>query len=327
MKISLYSFLLLMPIILGPGYAQNKPVAAIGPIQVGASNISCKGWDAANCNQDLSFGFRQMLETAIAKSGKLDLMERGQLDVILAEKGLGMAGFTQTGGRIEGLTGVDYYVYGTITSFGQDVDTTTVSGSSGIGSLFGGQAGQIFGAGINTSEANVRMGVDLKVSEVATGKIMIADSLAEKFRTGSSYSIGGISQSDIEGDPFAGVQRILAARIAEKIVTALIPIKVIKVQKDGVLILNYGDIFLNPGEQLKAFEVGESFIDPDTGETLGSEEIEMGRVEITRTEAKFSRAVVIGEQFNADGAILRKVKASPEKQNEASKPKKTLWGK
>ncbi|MDD9999980.1 MAG: hypothetical protein OXQ89_19735, partial [Rhodospirillaceae bacterium] len=72
------------------------------------------------------------------------------------------------------------------------------------------------------------------------------------------------------------------------------------------LIVNYGDAILAPGQQLVAFEVGEEFVDPDTGEVLGSEETEIGRVEITRAEARFSRAAIIGDPFNAQGATLRR---------------------
>ena len=60
------------------------------------------------------------------------------------------------------------------------------------------------------------------------------------------------------------------------------------------MILNYGDVFLAPGDHLALFEVGESFVDPDTGETLGSEETEVGMVEITRSEPRFSRARLLG---------------------------------
>ncbi|MDE2724174.1 MAG: hypothetical protein OXI59_12435 [Gemmatimonadota bacterium] len=325
MKKSICVLPILFAILLNPAYGQNKkPVTAIGPIDIAARNISCEGWDRSNCNEDLSVGFRQMLETAISKTRKMDLMERRRLDVMLTEQTLGQIGYTDTGGAIGGLTGVDYYVYGTITSFGKDVNATVIDGNSGIGGLFGGTANKVLGSGIATAKTQVQMGVDLKVSEVATGKILIADSLTEKLKTGTAFSFGGISQVDTEGDPFSDVQRVLAARIAEEIVTTLIPIKVIKVQKDGVLILNYGDIFLKPGQQLVAFEVGESFVDPDTGEVLGSEEMEIGRVEITRAEAKFSRAVVVGEQFSAQGTNLRKIKSQPKKQ-ETQKSSTTFW--
>lgn len=99
---------------------------------------------------------------------------------------------------------------------------------------------------------------------------------------------------------------MLAARVSESIVTAQIPMRVIQVQDDDTVIVNYGDAILAPGQQLVAFEVGDEFIDPDTGEVLGSEETEIGRVEITRAEARFSRATVVGDPFNAEGATLRR---------------------
>lgn len=102
------------------------------------------------------------------------------------------------------------------------------------------------------------------------------------------------------------MQRVLAARISESTVTAQIPMRVIQVQDDGTVIVNYGDAILAPGQQLVVFEVGDEFIDPDTGEVLGSEETEIGTVEITWAEARFSRATIVGEAFNADGATLRR---------------------
>ena len=295
-------------IFIQPAAAQNMRVVAIGPIDAAAQNISCDGWDRPNCNEDLSLGFRAMLETAITKTGKMSVIERGQLDALLNEQALGQMGMTDSGGQIGGLKGVDYYVYGTITNFGQSESGLNVGSGSGVGSLFGGRASQAFGSGVSTASVAVQMGVDLKVSEVATGRIIIADALNATVQTGSAFSIGGIEQVSSSADPFSDVQRSLAASISEAIVTTFIPIKVIQVQGDGTLILNYGNVMLAPGQQLVAFEVGESFVDPDTGEVLGSEETEIGRVEITRAEARFSRGKIVGEAtFNAEGATLRRI--------------------
>ena len=286
---------------------QSKSVVAIGPIDIAAQNISCDGWDRANCNEDLSFGFRAMLETSMARTGKMDVMERGQLDVLVNEQGIAQLGLTDRGGQVGGLLGVDYFVYGTITKFGAAQSGTNISSSSGVGSLFGGRAMGAFGGGAQTSSVTVEMSVDLKVAAVSTGRIVMADMMDASVQTGSSFSVGGISQSESSADPFADVQRVLASRISESIVTTQIPIKVIQVQDDGTLIVNYGDVILAPGDQLIAFEVGESFVDPDTGEVLGSEETEIGLVEITRAEARFSRATVIGEPFDAQGTTLRRM--------------------
>lgn len=290
----------------------TKPLVAIGPIDAAAQNISCEGWDRENCNEDLSIGFRAMLETAITKTGKMDVMERGQLDALLNEQAIGQMGLTDRAGPIGGLTGVDYYVYGTITNFGSAQKGLSTGGAAGsLGGMFGGRAGSVLGS-VSTANIEVQMGVDLKVSAVETGRIVIADALKASVQSGSTFSIGGITQADASADPFADVQRVLASNISEAIVTASVPIKVIQVQRDGTLILNYGNVILAPGQQLIAFEVGESFVDPDTGEVLGSDEIEVGRVEITRAEARFSRAQIVGEPFDANGATLRRVVEMPE---------------
>ena len=117
--------------------AATKPVVAIGGIDVSAQNISCEGWDRStyDCNQDLAEGFRRMLETSIIKAGKMDVMGRGQLTQILEEQGLAATGLTTAGGGLGGLTGVDYLVIGSVTRFGATEDKTSVSTSSGIGSL------------------------------------------------------------------------------------------------------------------------------------------------------------------------------------------------
>ena len=52
-------------------------------------------------------------------------------------------------------------------------------------------------------------------------------------KQGGSFTIGGIRQAQASADPFADVQRVVAARIAQALVTARIPVKVIAVQKDG----------------------------------------------------------------------------------------------
>lgn len=53
------------------------------------------------------------------------------------------------------------------------------------------------------------------------------------------------------------------------------------------MILNYGDVFFGSGDRLAAFSVGESFLDPDTGEVLGAEKTEIHVIEITRAEQRF----------------------------------------
>ncbi|MCY3555441.1 MAG: hypothetical protein OXH56_08990 [Gemmatimonadetes bacterium] len=68
--------------------AVKLPVVAIGPIEVAAQKIPCKGIRGVvirDCNRYLREVFRAMLETAFIKTGKLAVMERGQQNLLLRE--------------------------------------------------------------------------------------------------------------------------------------------------------------------------------------------------------------------------------------------------
>lgn len=307
-------------VIAAHASAQSKPVVAIGEIGVAAQNISCEGWDRSiyNCNQDLAEGFGRMLGTAIQKTGKVTLMERQELEAVLVEQGLGEIGLTDAGGRLGGLTGVDYYLYGSVTRFGAKQSGFSVSGRSGVGGLVNRRARGVLGGGASKTSVETEMGVDLKLTDVATGEIVLADAVSASVKQGSGFSVGGIQKAQASADPFADVQEVVAAKMAEAIVTSRIPIKVIQVQADGTLILNYGDVFFATGDRLAAFSVGESFVDPDTGEVLGSEETEIGMIEITRAEPRFSRARVLAGDVGQGSTLKRPTGA----EETAEQPKK-----
>ena len=252
-----------------------------------------------------------MLETSIIKTGKMDVMERNQMtNTILDEQLLGQEGITESGGQLGGLTGLDYVIYGTITKFGSKQSGFKINTSQGLGRKLGRKTGGLMGSGLKTSKITAVMGVNVKVTDVSTGAIIIADEVDAEAESGKSFSVGGIETGKTAGDPFAIVQHIVAKKMAEKIVTHHIPIKVIKVQDDGTLIVNYGDVFLSIGERLAAFEVGESFVDPDTGGILGV-------VEVVRVDARFSRARVVGKPFAVSAGLTLKRPTE-----EAQKPQK-----
>jgi len=105
--------------------------------------------------------------------------------------------------------------------------------------------------------------------------------------------------------------------VAVLITTGIFPMKVVVVQKDGTVILNYGDGALEKGMVLEVYEVGEGFKDPDTGEVLGAEETLVGTVEITQTTAKFSKGVVVGDSDPLSipkGSIARIIEGGPDRE-------------
>ena len=67
------------------------------------------------------------------------------------------------------------------------------------------------------------------------------------------------------------------------------PAKIIKVGRKDITI-NVTEEMCELGEVWEVIETGDELTDPDTGESLGSEEEEVGLVKITKPGPKFSKA-------------------------------------
>ena len=62
--------------------------------------------------------------------------------------------------------------------------------------------------------------------------------------------------------------------------------------ENGEVYLNYGDAMFERGDKLRVYREGRSFVDPDTGISLGSSRTELGTLTINDTTDKFSTAIV-----------------------------------
>ena len=99
----------------------------------------------------------------------------------------------------------------------------------------------------------------------------------------------------------------MASKVAQRITDVIFPAKVLVV-RDGVATLNRGEgTEIAVGEIWEAFAPGEELIDPDTGMSLGSEEVAIGFVRIISVAPKFSRAEICGlDRGISRNCILRK---------------------
>ena len=70
--------------------------------------------------QPVGDGMSDMLTTTLVKSGKYRVMERAQMEQLLKEQGLGMAGVTtpQTAAQAGKMLGVELAIMGAVTEFG-----------------------------------------------------------------------------------------------------------------------------------------------------------------------------------------------------------------
>jgi len=274
--------------------ASGKPVIGIGEITstVGGNPVS----------------FQTMLETAISQTNKFELMERSRMDDVLGEQALSAGGLTEGSGQIGGLGGIDYLIYGSITKLG------TTSNAVAIGGIGGG--GQ-----------KAEMSVDIRVVDVTTGSIRISKTVEDSAKSGSAFAMEGLAVGGEEADPLGDVQRKTANKVAGMIAMEIFPLKVINVSK-GQAYVNYGPPAVKKGRFYKVVELGEGFMDPDTGEMLGQDELYIGAIEITDTKSKYSIGTVLEGKiergqiaFSMGEKEGKKLKSAAKKRASAAKKK------
>jgi len=247
--------LLAMMFVVPAHAADGKPVIAVGEISSSFRDV----------NGD---SFRSMLETAISKAGKFELVERSRLNDLLKEQGMSESGLLDGNMSVGGVSGVDYLLYGTITEL-------KVTNSNAL----------------IMSICNGTLGIDARIVDVVSGSIRMSERVVveEQLRTASADQN---ACSGVDAGAFREIERQAADTLAAKMAYTLFPIKVIKVS-DSTVYLNYGAPTLEKGSYLKLVSMGESFVDPDTGEELGSEEEDAGLIQVTEAKGKYSIARVL----------------------------------
>jgi hypothetical protein len=110
--------------------------------------------------------------------------------------------------------------------------------------------------------------------------------------------------AEVTGDREAAV-RAAAAKIDEKVVNAIFPLRVIKIISPSDLVINQGGDTVKVGQRFLANRLGEPTTDPYTKEPLGRAEIPIGTVRISRVDPKLSYGeLVSGTLPEGDADII-----------------------
>jgi curli biogenesis system outer membrane secretion channel CsgG len=279
--------------------ANNLPIIAITEIQ---SSVDSNYW--RDFKNSKSSNFQTMLETQLVQTNRFKIIERNRIDEVLSEQIL-QGNFSDSNTQIKA-GAVDYIVYGSITKFGSKRKTIKTSG-------------------INVTKLISEFGVDLKLVDVTTGEIVKAKSIDETIETGASTSTNSFGASDVLADPLSEIQRTAAKSAAALIAESIFPIKVVAWEDDGndcCGYLNYGESILSEGDILNIIKQGSSFIDPDTGISLGSTEKIIGSLRVIEVLEKFSKATLLEGKKPSGGEVLRSKKIVNKKFKNSSQRKK-----
>lgn len=138
--------------------------------------------------------------------------------------------------------------------------------------------------------------------DTTSGQVVTTFDLSSRFATQKQIvnSRGGVPNNT----HFTKMAKKVSAQLADQFVNAVYPMKVIKRTKSNQVIINRGkDGGLKLEQEYEVFFAGEELIDPDTGESLGSGEEFVGKIQIVRINPKVTYAKIISE-LDAENAPI-----------------------
>ncbi len=225
------------------------------------------------------------LMTYLVKTNKFNVVERNRMKDILTEQEFSESGYIspESAVKMGELIGADYFVMGKIEMLKAGVKRKKIPYTDTIRSLYVG-----------------KMIVNVRIVDSRGGKIVAAEKFTVEHEDRNP-------KGELTADEFLeALKEKTVKEIVNGVVAGVFPLKIAKVTGNTVYINRGSGVDFEVGDHLSVMAQGEGLIDPDTGESLGSAEEEVGVVEVTSIQKKFSKAKIIsGEKNIKKGALVR----------------------
>lgn len=284
-----------------PGISpHSRRKIAIIPFHTTKASYNFRGGNISS--SEISRQFTQKLVTEMTQSRRFTVLDREYMEEFLQEKNLVLSADAPVSEqmKIGEVLGVDYLLIGTISeaNLKRTPYTIQVTGETGF---------------------------DYSASFVADYRIMVMATRQIKWSDSVTLSLGGAEINrmapNLRTDQLQ--QKLLtkaAKQIIHKAMANIYPIRVVKVQPNGEIILNQGGVTVKNGEILDVFSKGEKVIDPYTGESLGSSESWVASIKISRVIPKMSYARVVKGEYSLiqNGSICRRQGEENKRQSHTS---------
>ena len=169
------------------------------------------------------------------------------------------------------------------------------------------------GGGSGISLAGIRLGaaggethvaVIIRLINSTTGEIIVSKRVEGKAKS-SGYNVGlnvggfSFGNDSFKKSPIGKTVQIVIDRavyyIAQELEKLPFEGRIIKARGKSVFVSAGERNGTKVGDEFIVFSKGEEFKDPATGEILGFDEEEIGRIKITKVKAKYSMAKAVGK--------------------------------
>jgi curli biogenesis system outer membrane secretion channel CsgG len=247
-------------------------------------------------------GMTDMITTALVKSGRFRVIERAQLEHVIAEQQLGQSGIVtpQTAAQVGKVLGVSAIVYGAVTEFGYKKEET------------GGSISKI-PLGGSYKKAEARVACDVRIIDTSTAEILAAESYSEN----ESKRGVGIDTRQFSFDHDSKFDETLVGKATRKVIDKIVDElaaatrsapwrgRVVKVEGGSVYLNAGSDAGITAGMTFAVLRKGEELVDPETGQSLGAEESEAGTIEVVTVKEKFAICKTVSGSGFVAGDIVR----------------------
>jgi curli biogenesis system outer membrane secretion channel CsgG len=276
--------------------AQDKATLAVSSIKPTASLASSVPANKKAQLDRILESLDGQLISAFNTTRKFEVLSRSDLNDLIKEQSLGASGNVdaKTAAQAGKLAGAKYLLVATVDDFQDYVETATFEGT-----------------GRSATKRVFRFSIVGKIYESSTGKLLES----ANFQTGNdefkqiqeerNYSV---KDGELSDEMMVAVSRSMAEKIATHIADVIFPAKVL-VKRDDTVTINRGEGGgVKEGDVFNVFALGEEMIDPDTKESLGREEVKVGKVKISQVNPKTSVAGILEDTGITQGVVLRKAK-------------------
>jgi curli biogenesis system outer membrane secretion channel CsgG len=166
----------------------------------------------------------------------------------------------------------------------------------------------IEGQGVRVDRRTVQATMVIKIFNTSTGSLMqsIVLPVSHDQRGISRVANQGSGNGAIDDSLIEAVVGELAIKAAGRVVDIIYPPRVIGLAAD-VITINRGEgSGVAVDQTWEVFALGKEMVDPDTGVSLGREEVKLGEIAITDVLPKFSKARLLGDNRGIEvGAVVR----------------------
>lgn len=275
------------------GLAQETPApAAPGLKAIAITKVkatpailaNAAGVERRNSIDRMSQALDGQLMSAIQQTRKFTVLARSDADALIEENA--------ASGKSFDFGASDYALVVTIDDFQDFIQTATFAA-----------------LGKTATKRVIRFSAVAKLYDTKTSKLVETANFQEQNLDteellANSASAGG----ELSDSLLVALTRRMSEKIAERVADVAFPARILA--KTGkVVTINRGDgTGIAAGQLWEVFALGEELIDPDTGVSLGREELSVGKIRIQRVTAKTAQGEIAGEDLGIDrGAVVRRV--------------------